>query len=130
MLEPGCLRPLLHDATNADSQQRCRRPKHGHTERRLYICYARARVTPSVNTWPTPTLALLPLAGLFLIGSRRRVPRGFVLLLALTAGIISISGCGTTAPIKMAPTGSQTVRITATEGAQVQAASIVVSISP
>ena len=77
-----------------------------------------------------PTLALLPLAGLFLIGSRRRVPRGFVLLLALTAGIISISGCGTTAPIKMAPTGSQTVRITATEGAQVQAASIVVSISP
>ena len=57
-------------------------------------------------------------------GSRALVPPRW-----LTAGIISISGCGTTAPIKMAPTGSQTMTITATEGAQVQAASIVASIS-
>ncbi|MDP9052337.1 MAG: glycosyl hydrolase family 28 protein [Acidobacteriota bacterium] len=76
-----------------------------------------------------PSLALIPLAGLFLIGSRRRFPRGFVLLLVLTAGILGVSGCSTSVPVKMSPSGSQTVTITATEGAQVQTASIVVSIT-
>jgi polygalacturonase len=75
------------------------------------------------------SLALIPLAGLFLIGSRRRIPRGFVLLLALTAGILGLSSCSRSVPVNMSPSGSQTVTITATEGAQVQTASIVVSIT-